>query len=245
MTGQSAAARLISAGVRLSFDNNRAATINIPARAAAPSADVQWVAAASRQLIESGNGEQVISASLREDLSYSLDSTMFSATAGSTTRPAGLLNGLTTLGATTGGGATAMNADIAKLFTSISSVGSADEIVLIASPSQAAALMLQPRSGELRVFATRALAAGTIVAVDVNGFISAFSPTPRIEASGEAVAHFEDTTPLAVSTAGSPNTVAAPLRSAWQTDCVIVRCFLTASCVVRPGAVAMITSTTW
>jgi hypothetical protein len=44
MTGQSAAARLIDAGVKLTFDNNRAAAIAIPARAAAPSADVQWVA---------------------------------------------------------------------------------------------------------------------------------------------------------------------------------------------------------
>jgi hypothetical protein len=138
-----------------------------------------------------------------------------------------------------------MNADVAGLFTAISAVGNIDDIVLIASPAQAAALALQPRSGELRVWSSRALAAGTVVAIDVNGFISAFGALPRIEASGEAVAHFEDTTPLAVSTAGSPNTVAAPLRSAFSTDCTIVRCILSASWVVRPNSVAMVTGASW
>jgi hypothetical protein len=202
-------------------------------------------AAASRQIVESNNGEQLIGALLKEDLSYTLDATMFSATAASTSRPAGVLQGLTTLGATAGGGPTAMSADIAKLFASISSVGNADDIAIIASPSQAAALQMQPRSADLRIWSSRALTAGTVVAVDVNGFISAFSQLPRVQASGDAVAHFDDASPLAVSTAGSPNAVAGNLRSAFQTDCVIVRCFLTASWVVRPGAVQMITSTSW
>jgi hypothetical protein len=202
-------------------------------------------AAATRQVVESGNGEQVIGQLLKEDLSYTLDATMFSATAGSTSRPAGLLNGLTTLGATAGGGATAMNADIAKLFTSISSVGNSDDIAIIAAPSQAAALALQPRSGELRVWSSRALASGTVVAIDTAGFISAFAPLPRVQASGDAVAHFDDSAPAALSTAGSPNVSSAPLRSAFQTDCVLVRVFLTASWVVRPGSVAFISSTSW
>ena len=88
-----------------------------------------------RELLEGSNGEQVIGSLLKEDLAYTLDATMFSATAASATRPAGLLNGLTTVGATTGGGVTALNADVAKLFTAISAVGSIDDIVLIASPS--------------------------------------------------------------------------------------------------------------
>jgi hypothetical protein len=255
---------LIDAGVKLRFDG--AAVINIPSRALAPSADFSWVAeaspmpvlqftlsalqlkpyklaasaAASREFLEGSNGEQVIAALLKEDLAYSLDSTMLSATAGSTARPAGILNGVTGQTATTGGGVTAMNADVKNLFSAISAVGSIDDIALIASPAQAAALALQPRSTALKVRSSRALAAGTVVAVDTAG-----APTPRIEASGNAVAHFDDTTPLAVSTAGSPNTVAAPLRSAFQTDCVIIRCILSASWVVRSGAVAMVTSTTW
>src|SRR4051794_35189578 len=90
-------------------------------------------------------------------------------------------------------------------------VGNIDDIVLIASPSQAAALALQPRSGELRVWASRALTDGTVLAIDVNGFISAFDALPRIEASGDAVAHFDDSAPAALSTvAGPPNLVSAP-----------------------------------
>jgi hypothetical protein len=138
-----------------------------------------------------------------------------------------------------------MNADVAKLFTAISSVGNIDDIVLVANPSQATALALQPRSGELRVWSTRALAAGTVVAVDVNGFISAMSPLPRIEATGQAIAHFDDSSPLPIGTPGAPPTVAAPVRSAYQTDTVLVKMVLSASWAVRPGAVAFISSTTW
>jgi hypothetical protein len=88
------------------------------------------------------HGEQVIGNLLREDLSYSLDATMFSATAGSTARPAGILNGVTGQTAKAGGTTAAMNTDIRNLFSAISAVGSIDDIVLIASPAQAAALAL-------------------------------------------------------------------------------------------------------
>lgn len=153
-------------------------------------------------------------------------------------------NDLSSLGATAGGGETALRADVSKLLTSIADVGNPDGVVLIASPSQAIQLSLQPRANPLRVYASRALTSGTVVALDINGLISAFSPLPRIEASGNAVADFNDSTPSAISTVGSPNT-AGNVRSAFQQDCVIIRMILSASWVVRPGSVAFISSTSW
>ena len=54
--------------------------------------------------------------------------------------------------------------------------------------------------------------------------MSGFGAEPEITASEEGlILHMEDTAPLAICTAGSPNTVAAPARSLWQTDCIAVR----------------------
>ena len=62
----------------------------------------------------------------------------------------------------------------------------------------------------------------------------------------EAVVHFEDTTPLAISTPGSPNTIAAPSRSAWQQDMIIIRVRAKATwAVIAPGGVQCVTNTKW
>ena len=50
--------------------------------------------------------------------------------------------------------------------------------------------------------------------VDAADFVSVTGDTPRFDVSDQATVHMEDTTPLAISTVGSPNTVAAPVRNA-------------------------------
>jgi hypothetical protein len=56
------------------------------------------------------------------------------------------------------------------------------------------------------------LAAGTVIAIEPLAFISGFSAEPRIDASIEAIVHFEDTSPRQIGT--PPNVVAAPVLSA-------------------------------
>ena len=68
--------------------------------------------------------------------------------------------------------------------------------------------------------------ADTMLLVDAADFVSVTGDTPRFDVSDQATVHMEDTTPLAISTVGSPNTVAAPVRSLWQTDCIGVRMLL-------------------
>jgi hypothetical protein len=80
-------------------------------------------AAMTRETALHANGEAVISALLREDAAIALDSSLFSTTAASSSRPAGLLNGVTPITATTGGGTTAMNADLGKLAAAIAAAG--------------------------------------------------------------------------------------------------------------------------
>ena len=56
----------------------------------------------------------------------------------------------------------------------------------------------------------------------------------------------EDTSPEAISTAGSPNVVAAPIRSFFQTDSMGVRMVMDVSWkMVRSGMVRWIDGTSW
>src|SRR5947209_8717019 len=74
--------------------------------------------------------------------------------------------------------------------------GDVANIVFITSPAQGFAVGLQPRSADLKIWPSRALAAGTIVAIKTSAFVSAFGALPRVEASIESVAHMEDSAPL-------------------------------------------------
>jgi hypothetical protein len=55
-----------------------------------------------------------------------------------------------------------------------------------------------------------------------------------------------DTVPSALSAVGSPNTVAAPMRSAFQSDVTALRSILPIDWALRrAGAVAVVNGTTW
>jgi len=60
-----------------------------------------------------------------------------------------------------------------------------------------------------------------------------------------ATVHFEDTTPLAIGTPGTPPTVAAPTHSAFQEDLLIVKARGRCAWTVQPGAVAVINGAAW
>jgi hypothetical protein len=80
----------------------------------------------------------------------------------------------------------------------------------------------------------------------VEAALAGFSPTPRIDSSVEAVLHYEDTNPAQISTVGTPNVVAAPVRSAFQTDHIVLRVLLDCAWRMRePGRVAFVNGVTW
>jgi hypothetical protein len=177
-----------------------------------------------------------------------LDASIFSTTAASAVRPAGILNGVTGITATAGGGIEAMVSDIGKLFGAIGDAGGGQDVLLFANPRQAVTLLLRAAPGfdTARIVSTNVLAAGTVVAVDAAAFASGFGPKSRIDVSENAAVHIEDTAPMAIGTAGSPNTVAAPVLSAFQTDTHVLRLILQATWVTRlTGAVQFITGATW
>ena len=80
----------------------------------------------------------------------------------------------------------------------------------------------------------------------MRAFATATGDTPRFAVSNEATLHEEDTTPLAIGTAGAPATVAAPARSLFQTDSVAIRLTLYVTWVMRrTGMVQWQTGTNW
>jgi hypothetical protein len=84
-----------------------------------------------------------------------------------------------------------------------------------------------------------------VIALDAADFFSATGDDPRFDVSDQATLHMEDTTPLAIGTAGAPNTVAAPVQSMFQTDTLALRMILPMSWAMRRAVQVERTAVTW
>jgi len=273
---QSAASRLFAAG--LSVDLTDVYTVSIPRADAATSPPPVFIGeglpipvgqalihagvvgpARKMSLIEAlGNwlqeasaqtAETVIRTIMNESAARALDAAVFSAVSADATRPAGILNGVSAIGAATGGGQAAAIADIGALVAAIASAGGGRQILLFVPPAKATTLpMLAPgivSATNLEVVAAPSLST-SVIAVDPQGFVSGYSDTPLIDVGRSATLHMEDTTPLAIGTPGSPATVAAPARSMYQTDSYALRLTLRCAWAMRaPGLVQLVSGVTW
>jgi hypothetical protein len=191
--------------------------------------------------------ESLVRTALTESVALALDTALFDATAGDATRPAGLRNGIAAIAGTAGGGFAALLADLQALTAAVGAISGNGQIVLVGSSMRIATLRLTV-AGELGfdLMTSSALADDELIAVAPNALASAVDPEPRFKTSTETVIHQEDATPLAIGTAGSPNTVAAPARSLWQTDTVGLRLILRVAWALRnAGGVAWAESLTW
>lgn len=271
-------------GGRLAFGPNQGA-IKIPSRAATPSIGGSFVGEGapipvrrlglssitlspkkmgvisvfSREIARYSTPaiEALIRNEIVNDTAITLDSLLLDTVAGSSVRPAGLLNGVTPLTATTGGGYAAILGDIRKLQGAFDAVNASGSIMLLMNPAQALALELTPgpdgtlgwSAGILaryRVTTSTAVPAGQIIAIRADDFVTATGDVPEFETSNEATIHMEDTTPLQIGTAGTPNVVAAPVQSMFQTAQTAIRMLLDVSWAMRrTGMVQTIASVTW
>lgn len=274
LTPNSAAARLIGAGQTASLDGIK--TLGYPRRQGGkPAASVAWVreggaipvkqsllevvqlgpvkklaviSAITHEIAERASGESTVSTLLREDCAASLDAGMFNNLAATADSPAGLLYGVASdhiiTAASSGSNTERMTSDLEAIAGAIADSGGSD-VVYIAAVRQANAARLRLGSTRATVWPSLALPAGTVVGVEAAAFVSAFGAIPRIQASTETLLQMDDT-PGALSAVGTPNTVAAPIRSTFQTDTIALKCVLDAAWVMRaPGRVAYTTGATW
>lgn len=271
-------------GGRLSFGPNQGA-IKIPARAPTPSIGgsfigegapipVRRLALTSATLSPKKLGvittftreiarystpaiEGILRNEILADTAITLDSILLDNVAGDAIRPAGLLNGVTALTATTGGGQAAILADIRKLRAPFDSANNGTNLVLLMNPEQEVGLALTPAAdGQLgwtssvlsryKIITSTAIPVGRVIMVNAGDFVTATGDVPEFEMSNEATLHMEDSAPLAIGTAGSPATVAAPVRSLFQTATMGLRMLMDVSWALRrPGSVAWIDGVTW
>ena len=84
------------------------------------------------------------------------------------------------------------------------------------------------------------IAAHVVMAIDLDSLAYRAEDLPQFVSSFDALIHEEDTAPQSIAT--PPATVAAPVRSIWQTDVIAVRMIWPCSWSTRrSGAVALVT----
>jgi HK97 family phage major capsid protein/HK97 family phage prohead protease len=206
--------------------------------------------------------EQLLRNAIQEDTSVAIDSVLLDATAASTTRPAGLRNGITTAAGTAGGGIAAVVADLKGMLGTLVTAtnGNLRDVTFLMNPAQSLALALiqnaggdfpfaadinQNRFQGYSVIVSSTVPAGVVIALDAADFFSATGDDPRFDVSDQATLHMEDTTPLAIGTAGAPPTVAAPVQSMFQTDTLALRMILPMSWAMRRAVQVERTAVTW
>jgi hypothetical protein len=198
------------------------------------------IAVVTREVAESSAAQEVITQVLRENTAMSLDAALFSNAAATVARPAGILSGVAALPAATGGGETAMMADLRALAAAIS--GATANLAIAANPAQGNAIRLSRGTmfpPEVQVWASIAIPAGTVIALDPAAFSSGFGSVPEEISSTVAMLQM-DTAPPDYPLAG-PKT-----QELWQVDCIATMLRLRCAWIWRVNnAVAWIQGASW
>lgn len=262
----SAGARLIGAGLHLPLADGKPVTV--PGRTGGP-ALVPWVgeldaipirdvqlagvtigpakkmavaSVASAELVKRGSAEAVLRQIMMEDAAASLDAALFNDAAATDDNPAGLLNGVTPIPATSGGDMEAAMADLQALANALATAG-ATSFVIIANPKQAYRLQLMLPHLTWPVWPTLQVPDDQIIGIDPSAFAWGAGDRVDIDVTRQAAAHMSDTPLEIVSAAG---TTADPVRSFWQTDSIGIRMLAWMSFSMRAeGRVQVVDGVTW
>jgi hypothetical protein len=198
------------------------------------------IIAMTRDLAKRSQAPEIFETLLREEAALSLDAAYFSTDAASSEAHAGLLNGLTPLTSSTG----QIAGDMAALASAVGTGGSG-QVVFIAGTGRAAAIPLLLPELEATVLPSAAVPETRLIAVDPKALIHLADGSPEIDSSEESVLHYNDS-PAHIGTAGTPNVVAAPVASLYQTDAIATRLLAdVAFGSRRTGAVAYMDNLEW
>ena len=203
------------------------------------------IVAVTKELINGSplNVELSLRTLLAQDLGLMIDGVLLGSTAATTAAPAGLLNGVTPLTATAGGGSNAMLGDVKKLLAAVAPA--LKPVMIVGSGQAATTAIIEPPIG-VPIITAPYLAADQVIMVDAAAFASALG-APDISTDENPVIHEESAAPLPIATgAQGSGVVATPSRSLWQTACVGMRTLLDCDWLLRrANAVATITGVTW
>jgi HK97 family phage prohead protease/HK97 family phage major capsid protein len=264
--------KLSAMGTALNFGPN-AGAIKIPSRTATPSIGGAFVAESqpipvrrlgttsitlyphkvggisvySREIAAYSNPaiEALIRDSIVNDTSINIDGVLLDNAAVSTTRPAGLTNGVSTLTATAGGGYAAFLGDLNKLTAPFYAANAGRKLALLMNPAQRQQLVFAPGPAGapfgwaaqfeemFTVIASTSIAAGSAYMIDAVDFVSV-ADAPEFVVSEEATLHMEDTSPLQIATgAQGSGVLATPTQSMFQTAQIAIRMTANVSWAMR------------
>ena len=191
------------------------------------------------------NASAIMGRLISEGTSKTLDGYVFDNVASSATRCAGLLYNVTPISATAGGTVASMVSDVKNLVAAIADAGgNPDDVIFIAGTPAALAVRFNagPQFANYTIITCAQLPDTTIIAVAPEAIATVFSGLPTVEIAKETVYHFEDTSPLNISTTSVQGTV----KSSWQSDELFLRLRLElAYGPLAPGVVQVVNSTTW
>jgi HK97 family phage prohead protease len=208
--------------------------------------------------------EGLLRDAIQTDTAIALDSVLIDVNPATAIRPAGILNGVSGLTPTAGGGFNALTGDIKALSGALltGTLGNVRNPVWLMNPQQvnSAGLVAAPGAGVFPfrdeisrgslggwpIIDSGTVPLGTVIAVDAADFVSVTGDGPRLEVSDTATLHMEDTSPSDISTAGSPAVVAYPAKSMFQTDMLALRLIMPINWTIRrTGTVAWMAGVTW
>lgn len=204
--------------------------------------------------------EQIVRDAILEDTGVAIDTILLDATAADTIRPAGLKNGISKVSASATASIVGFVADIGGLTSALitATSGRLRAPAWIMNPADVLkASLLQTTVGEtpfreemsagtllgFPIFSTTTGLSDMFALIDCADFATATGDTPQFSVSDQAVLHMEDTSPAALSTVATPNTVAAPIRSLWQTDTMAIRMILDINWIKRRSGIFQWTDT--
>lgn len=201
--------------------------------------------------------ESLVRQAILEDTAAILDAAIIDATASSSARPAGLLNGVSAAAFGYGGGDyLAVINDFQNLLAPFYAANAADNITVLMNPAQGLKLTMMPGGDgtlgwfdrireRLTILESTTVTANRLIALRNSDFATALGDAPEFDVSEQATIHMEDTTPLEIVSGTGPTT-ADPVRSLWQTGTIGVRMLMDVSWKMRrSGMVQWIDTTTW
>lgn len=203
--------------------------------------------------------ENLLRQEMRNDTADTIDTLLIDTTAGSATRPAGLLYNIGALTASTDGGWAAIMADIDTLASPFDTAKAGRQLVLLMNKRESRKLDFVPgpddRIGSMRQILTASgitpiasvnVPAGRLIMIDAADFATSADDQPEFDVSEQAVIHAEDTSPAQIGTAGTPNVVAAPVISMFQTANIALRMLMDITWAMRrTGMVQWIDGADW
>lgn len=187
----------------------------------------------------------IVQTALTDAALIALDGAVLDNSAASASRPAGLLAGVSDLGATAGGGVAALVADLGKIAGAMNTAKIASTgLILFMNGTDAirARGLLSPTfSASYKIVATPAVAAGSIVGVAPRAIAASFG-VPQVEISTDGLVHMADDAHDNIDSTAVSETV----KSAWQAGLLLLKCRMRCQWAsLQSGAVQLVSSVTW